>query len=53
MFLKTEDVKDIIIIKDRPIQFKNVLYLNGKPILKFTEVNDTTFVEDLTENTEG
>jgi hypothetical protein len=48
MFLQTEDAKDIVIIKDRPIQYKNVLYLNGKPILKFTETNDATFVEDLT-----
>jgi len=50
MFLQTEEAKDILLIKDRPIQYKNVLYLNGKPILKFTHTKlGGTYVEDLTE----
>jgi hypothetical protein len=35
MIKKVDNPKDILILKDLPVQFKNVVYLNGKPIINF------------------
>jgi hypothetical protein len=35
MIHKTDDAKDILNIKNKPVQYKRVVYLNGKPIINF------------------
>jgi hypothetical protein len=37
MWLKTNNPKDIMEVRDRPIQFKDTVYINMQPTLKFTE----------------
>lgn len=37
MFKKTNNPKDIMEVKDRPIQYKDTVYINRQPVLQFTE----------------
>ena len=37
MILKTEEAKVVLEVKNEPVQFKDIVYLNGRPILKFKD----------------
>ena len=37
MILKTKEAKEVLVVKNEPIQYKDIVYLNGRPILKFKD----------------
>jgi len=35
MILKTEEAKEVLVVKNEPVQYKDIVYLNGRPIIRF------------------
>jgi hypothetical protein len=37
MILITDEAKEVLVVKNEPIQYKDIVYLNGRPIIKFKD----------------
>ena len=37
MILKTEEAKEVLVVKNEPVQYKDIVYLNGRPLIKFKD----------------